>query len=73
MYKLFILLVIVFSGCTHFRITAPICDQINTEAGDIPKECRVYNKEKAYKAFDKVDDSKKPLDKDVIEFHKEEK
>jgi len=73
MYKIAIAVVLILGGCSYFRVTAPICDQINPEAGDVPQECRVYSKEKADKAFDKVVEDKKSSDKDIIEFHKEEK
>jgi len=72
MYKIAIVTLLVLGGCANFRITAPICDQINPEAGEIPQECRVYNKEKAAKAFNKVEEDKRVSDKDIIEFHKEQ-
>jgi hypothetical protein len=73
MYKTALITVVLLSGCSYFRVTAPICDQINPQAGEIPKECRNYSQEEAKKAFDKVEDEKIISDKDIIEFHKEEK
>jgi len=74
MYKILIMVVgmIFVSGCSYFRVTAPICDQINPQAGEIPQECRNYSEEEAEKAFNKVQEEKKLSDKDIIEFHKEE-
>jgi hypothetical protein len=71
MYKLLVFVVVAFSGCANFRVTAPICDQINPEAGNVPQECRTYDKEKADKAFNKIEEDKRESDKDIIEFHKE--
>ncbi len=75
MYKILIMVagVVFISGCSYFRVSAPICDQINPQAGEIPQECRNYSEEEAQKAFDKVKDENVITDKDIIEFHKEEK
>jgi len=64
-------LVVIFAGCSNFKITAQICDNISTQQGAvIPTECKVYLEEKAKKAFDKVVDDKKVSDKDIIEYKK---
>ena len=62
---LVMLAVIGFGGCSHFKITAAMCDNINPEQGQIPQECRDYDKEKAAKAFDKVHDKNKVSHKDI--------
>jgi hypothetical protein len=64
-------MIVVVSGCSNFRVTPAICDEINTQAGDIPKECRAYNEKEAQKAFDKVKDEQIIQNKDIVEFHKE--
>ncbi|QOP40222.1 hypothetical protein [Sulfurimonas marina] len=71
MYKLLILSLLVFSGCSHFRITGTMCDNINTQGGEMPEECRAYDEKKADKAFNKVTEDKKVSNKD-LEFDKEE-
>ena len=64
-------LALVFSACAHVKITAAMCDQIESDPNaQIPQECRDYDKQKAYKAFDKVVDDKKVSDKD-LEFNRE--
>lgn len=70
MYKLFILTLLMFSGCSKFTITGTMCDNINKDSPDIPQECREYSEEKADKAFNKVTQDKKVSNKD-IEFDKE--
>ncbi|HFB54251.1 MAG TPA: hypothetical protein ENJ67_05895 [Sulfurimonas autotrophica] len=73
MYKILLpfSLALVFSACAHVKITAAMCDQIASDPNaQIPQECRDYDKQKAYKAFDKVVDDKKVSDKD-LEFNRE--
>lgn len=65
MYKLFILALLVFSGCSKFTVTGTMCDNINRESPDIPQECREYSEEKADKAFNKVTEKKKVSNKDI--------
>lgn len=69
MIKLLLLTVLFFSGCSYFKVTGTMCDNINTQSGEIPKECREYSEEKADKAFHKVSEEKKVSNKD-IEFDK---
>ncbi len=44
--------VLLFSGCSHFRVNASMCDQIRRDpnAMNIPAECRNYSEEDAEKA-----------------------
>ncbi|MBA1433317.1 MAG: hypothetical protein FAF04_06960 [Epsilonproteobacteria bacterium] len=73
MYKILIasLCALAFSACSNIKITAAMCDQIAADPNaQILQECRDYDKEKAYKAFDKVADDKKVSDKD-LEFNRE--
>ncbi len=67
-----------FSSCSNFKINSTICENIgvgsepSTQNG-IPSECKNYNKEEAYKAYDKADKKEKPDVKDLIEFDKDKK
>ena len=70
MYKLFIVLLLVFSGCSQVQVTGTMCDKINQEGGEPPAECQAYSEEKADKAFNKVSEDKKVSNKD-IEFDKD--
>ena len=54
-----------FGGCSNFRVTAAMCDNINPEHGEVPQECRNYDKEQADKAFDKVHNESKVSNKDL--------
>ena len=62
---LVVLAVFVFVGCSHFKVSASMCDNINPEQGEIPQECRNYDEEKATKAFDKVHEENKVSNKDL--------
>lgn len=70
MYKVFIVLLLVFSGCSNIKVTGAMCEKINQEGGEVPQECQAYSQEKADKAFNKVTEDKKVSNKD-IEFDKE--
>lgn len=73
MYKLLILISLIFSGCASFTITATMCEQIASEPNAVmPQECRDYDEVKADKAFNKIVQEKKIADKD-LEVNKEEK
>jgi len=64
-------LVVVFVGCSNFKITPEICNDLSTQRDAVmPSECRVYLEEKADKAFNKVTESKKISDKDVLQYSK---
>jgi len=67
MYKILLLMVVTLSGCSNFKITASMCDNLQREPGntEIPKECRDYDEDEATKAFEKVVDKKKVSDKDI--------
>jgi len=73
MYKILIatLPLLTLAACSNFKVTPAMCDQIRSEHGEIPQECRAYSQEAADKAFDKVKEDKKISNKDIIEFHKE--
>jgi len=71
MYKIAIIVALFLSGCSHFKVTAAMCQKLEKEPGaTVPQECRAYSKKEADKAFNKVTDKKRVLDSD-IEFHKE--
>ena len=68
MKKTFVLAMLVvfgFAGCSHFKVTASMCDNINKEHGELPQECQNYSEEKADKAFNKVQDENKVSGKDL--------
>lgn len=70
MYKLLILMALIFTGCSHFTINAMMCEKIESDPNAVvPQECRDYDKKKAQKAFDKTVNDKKISDKD-LEFNK---
>lgn len=65
MYKLLVLVLLAFGGCSHVKVTGAMCDNIETKGGEIPKECQAYSEEKATKAFNKVSDEHKVSHKDL--------
>ena len=70
MWKIYLIAVLLFSGCTKFTISAAMCDQIASDPqATIPKECRNYNEKEAEKSFNKT--KKKQSPEDIIEFNKE--
>ncbi len=74
MYKILLALGVVLgmNACSHIKISAAMCGQIESEPNaQVPQECRDYSEKEAQKAFDKVQNEKKVSDKDIIEFHKE--
>ena len=74
MYKILIVIAIAFfvSGCTKFKITGTMCNNIHQKAGEpVPQECQAYNKKKADKAFFKTKNEQIHSAEDVIKFNKE--
>lgn len=65
MYKLLVLVALLASGCSQFRVTGTMCDNLDPQSQDYPKECRDYDDEKATKAFNKVKDDKKVSNQDI--------
>ncbi|WP_294963704.1 hypothetical protein [Sulfurimonas sp.] len=71
MYKYFLAILLMFSGCSNFTINATMCDQIASEPNAIiPQECRAYDEKEAQKAFDKIK-TKVESKEDIVEFNKE--
>lgn len=72
MYKIFIIAILMFSACSRYTVSAPMCDKIKSDPDAVlPQECRNYSEEEATKAFNKT--KKKQSKEDIIEFNKEEK
>jgi hypothetical protein len=74
MYKLGLISVLFFSGCSTFTINGTMCDQIASDPhATIPQECRNYNEEEAQKAYDNTKhQQKKDEIEQIIEFNKNE-
>lgn len=74
MYKLLLLIAIIATnGCAEIKINGTMCDKVASEPNVVmPQECQNYDKEKAKKAFNKVEEKKK-TDKKDLEFSIEEK
>jgi len=71
MFKVYLLTIFLFAGCSNIEFNATMCDQIASDPhATMPEECRNYSEKEAEKAFNKTVDEKKVSDKD-IEFHKE--
>lgn len=52
MYKLYLLIPLMFSACSHFTFNATMCDNIASDPhANIPEECRTYNEDEATKSF----------------------
>jgi len=72
MYKILILSILLLSGCSNFKVTGAMCDNINKEPGvTVPEECRAYDEAKADKAFNKTKNEKIHSPEDIIKFSKE--
>ena len=66
--------IVLASSCFAFTFNASICDKIASDPNQIlPQECKNYSEEEATKAFNKVKEKKKISDKEIIEFHQNEK
>lgn len=71
MYKYYLAIVLIFSGCSNITFNAAMCNQIASDPNAVmPKECRNYNEEEAQKAFDKVKNKKEETTNDIVEFNK---
>jgi hypothetical protein len=72
MYKILIIVTLLLSGCSNFKITGTMCDEINREPGSvIPEECRAYDEKKADEAFNKKRNEQIHSAEDIIKFSKE--
>lgn len=72
MYKYFLIIALIFSGCSNMTFNASVCDQIAKDPTAImPQECRNYNEEEAQKAFDNTKHDKVQSKEDIVEFNKE--
>lgn len=70
MYKILIISMFIFSGCSYFTFNATMCTEIASDPhATVPEECRVYNEEEAQKAFDKT---KNKQSSESIEFNKKQ-
>ncbi|MEA2091863.1 MAG: hypothetical protein U9O83_05820 [Campylobacterota bacterium] len=70
MYKYYLAIVLIFSGCSNVTFNATMCDKIASEPNAvIPQECRNYSEEEAAKAFDKTQ-PKVESKEDIVEFSK---
>ena len=71
MYKYILILGLLFSGCSHFKFNATMCDRIVSEPNSvIPQECRSYNEAETQKAFDKTKVKSSTSEKEDLEFKK---
>lgn len=72
MWKLYLLAVAIFSGCTsHPTYNAQMCDRIAREPNAVlPQECVEYNEKDAEKAFNKT--KKTIKSKEDLEFNKDQ-
>lgn len=72
MYKIYLLLPLLFSACSHFTFNAAMCDQIASDPhATMPAECRIYNEEDADKAFNNTK-NKSMESNESIEFSSEQ-
>ncbi|WP_321779531.1 hypothetical protein [Sulfurimonas sp.] len=70
MYKYSLILVFLFSGCSHFTINASMCDKIASEPNTVvPEECRNYNEKEADKAFNQTKHKQESKD-EALKFNK---
>ena len=68
MYKLYLLMPLVFGACSHFTINATMCDRIASDPlATMPEECRIYNEDEAQKSFDNTH-NKRIDSNETIEF-----
>ena len=69
MWKIYLITVFMFSGCSKYSVNTPMCDKINVDPKEtVPQECRNYNEKEATKAINKT--KKKQSKEDIIEFNK---
>jgi len=70
MYKYYLIVLLIFSGCSNITFNAAMCEQIASDPHAVmPQECRNYNEEEAAKAFDNTK-HKRESTEDVLEFNK---
>jgi len=73
MYKLFIVIVLSISGCSHYKFNATMCDQIASDPhATVPQECRAYSEDEADKAFHNTKHTFKDSN-DTVEFRPEDR
>jgi len=74
MYKILLISLIIFSGCSTVTYNATICDEIASEPNVVlPQECRKYSELEATKAFNKTKHEKAVSDKEALEFNQKKK
>ncbi len=70
MYKYYLAIILMFSGCSNITFNASMCDSIASDPQAVmPEECRNYNEEEAQKAFDQTKHQQESKE-DIIEFTK---
>lgn len=70
-YLNIIVLMSMFSGCSHFTFNATMCDKIASDPlSTIPQECRIYNEDEATKSFNNTQ-NKRMESNETIEFTNE--
>ncbi len=73
MYKYYLIILLIFSGCSSITFNASMCEKIASEPNAVvPEECRNYSEEEAQKAFDKTK-PKVESKEDIVEFNKEQR
>ncbi|MEA3330372.1 MAG: hypothetical protein U9Q29_01610 [Campylobacterota bacterium] len=55
MWKVYLVTIFIFSGCSNIEFSAAMCDKIASDPhATVPQECRKYSEEEATKAFNKT-------------------
>ncbi len=66
MFKVCLLTVLLFAGCSNIEFSATMCEKIASDPhATMPQECKKYSEEEAEKAFNKTKDEKKVSDQDI--------
>ncbi len=72
MWKIYLLLLFLFAGCSNITFNATMCDQIASDPhATVPQECRNYSEEEAEKAFNKTQE-KEESKENIIKFSKDQ-
>ncbi len=69
MWKLYLVTIFIFSGCSNVEFSATMCDEIASDPhATIPHQCRKYNEEEATKAFNKTQ-KKQSVENEDLKFN----
>lgn len=72
MWRLYIVSLALFAGCSNITFNATMCEEIASDPhATMPQECRNYVEQEAQKAFDQTKHDRLEVHEDAVEFKKD--